>query len=107
MFKHLNLETLPSDWKPQFFADLVDFRMGKTPPRNDKRFWDDGVFPWVSISDMSPYAVITTSAEKVSTQAHEIVFRRKLVPAGHLLMSFKLTIGRVARLGLPAYHNEA
>ncbi len=63
--------------------------------------------PWVSISDMEPYGTIVDTAESVSTLAFEKVFRERIVPAGTLIMSFKLTIGRVATLGIPACHNEA
>jgi type I restriction enzyme, S subunit len=81
--------------------------MGKTPPRSEKIYWEGPAFPWVSIGDMSPYGTIMRTAESVSDTAHRKIFRAQLVPAGHTLMSFKLTIGRVARLGISAYHNEA
>jgi type I restriction enzyme S subunit len=56
---------------------------------------------------MTPYGVIKETAEKVSQQAFDEVFRGRLAPEGSLLMSFKLTIGRISRLGVPAFHNEA
>jgi type I restriction enzyme S subunit len=104
---HLSVGKLPIDWKAARFAELVAFHMGKTPPRRIKKYWQQGEYPWVSISDMRPFAVVSETAERVSRAAHNEVFHGKLVPAGHTLMSFKLTIGRVATLGIPAYHNEA
>lgn len=56
---------------------------------------------------MTSHGVILSTKERVSERAHVEVFHQKLVPAGSLLMSFKLTIGRIAKLGVPAYHNEA
>lgn len=106
-FKHIVVDELPVGWQPKHFSELANFRMGKTPPRNHDEFWNKGVYPWVSIADMEPFGTVTNTKEKVSEKAHEQVFRRALVPLGSLLMSFKLTIGRVAKLGVPAYHNEA
>jgi type I restriction enzyme S subunit len=107
VFTHVQVERLPDGWCPAFFGDLVSFRLGRTPPRSEKAYWEAPAFPWVSISDMTPYGTILETAESVSETAHRDVFRKQLVPAGHTLMSFKLTIGRVAKLGIPAYHNEA
>lgn len=105
--KYLDASDLPKEWKAARFGELVDYRIGRTPPRNEKIHWDNGMYPWVSIADMKPYATITETSENVSEEAFGRIFRSKLVPAGSLLMSFKLTIGRVARLGIPAFHNEA
>lgn len=106
-FKNLKTDSLPSDWSADFFGNLVDYKLGKTPPRANSIYWKEGQYPWVSISDMTPHGVVTETAEKVSQEAFDAVFRRKLVPAGSLLMSFKLTIGRMSRLGVSAFHNEA
>ncbi|HCR54076.1 MAG TPA: hypothetical protein DIW27_06645 [Cytophagales bacterium] len=106
-YKHIKLEDLPKDWSVGFFKDLATYNLGRTPTRNIKKFWDDGVYPWVSIADMFPYGIILGTKEKVSEIAHNELFRKRLVPAGTLLMSFKLTIGRVSKLGISAYHNEA
>lgn len=106
-FKHTHVGDLPLNWTVKHFGDIVAFRIGRTPPRNHKRYWDPGEYPWVSIGDMKPFATITKTSESVSEDAHKEIFRGALVPEHSMLMSFKLTIGRVARLGIPAYHNEA
>lgn len=106
-FKYLDLSALPVDWTADHFGNLVDYNLGRTPPRNSPYYWKDGIYPWVSISDMKPYGVLQETVEKVSQQAFDEVFRGRLAPEGSLLMSFKLTIGRISRLGVPAFHNEA
>ncbi len=105
--KHLDLAAFPKEWSADHFCNLVKFKIGRTPPRASAIYWNDGKYPWVSISDMTPHGVVTETAERVSQEAHDTVFGGRLVPEGSLLMSFKLTIGRVSRLGLPAFHNEA
>jgi type I restriction enzyme S subunit len=106
-FIHLKQSDYPGTWSLAFFGDLVSFRIGKTPARGNANYWNNGTYPWVSISDMGQHGIITQTKELVSEIAHRSVFRERLVPAGHYLMSFKLTIGRISRLGISAYHNEA
>ena len=81
-------------------------RIGKTPVRGDSAFWNNGVHAWISISDLSQGNVIMTSKEKISDLAAATVMGVKS-QAGSLLMSFKLTVGKTAILGIDAYHNEA
>lgn len=98
---------LPSHWQIARFREVVSYSLGRTPPRNQIEYWQSGRYPWVSIADMEQFGTITYTKEKVSTLAFEQIFNRRAVPAGTLLMSFKLTIGRVSILGQDALHNEA
>jgi type I restriction enzyme, S subunit len=50
---------------------------------------------------------LTTTKETISTAAREQVFKCDPAPAGTMLMSFKLTIGKITRITIPAFHNEA
>ena len=100
---------IPDGWQAIPFAKLADYKAGRTPARANADYWqgaDNGV-PWVAISDMSEFGTVTETKEKISRAAFRGVFRGKAVPAGTLIMSFKLTIGRVATLGVDACHNEA
>lgn len=106
-YTQIDVKDLPAKWQVAFFGDLAEFRIGRTPARNEEAYWSEGVYPWVSIADMKPFGTITHTKERVSEHAHRDVFKQTLVPAGSILMSFKLTIGRMAKLGVPAYHNEA
>lgn len=56
---------------------------------------------------MEHYGEITDTSRRVSEIASEDIFKYQPVPAGTLLMSFKLTVGKIAILGIDAYHNEA
>ena len=97
---------IPESWSWSRLSMLVNMRIGKTPARGDSSFWDNGVHAWISISDMSQGDIIMSSKEKISDFAASSVMGVKS-PAGSLLMSFKLTVGKTAILGIDAYHNEA
>lgn len=97
---------LPHGWAWCRFGDIVQTVTGKTPPRAENEWWRNDV-PWVAIADMKDGCVLTQTKEGVSRKAVETIFQRRVSAAGTLLMSFKLTIGKVAILGLDAVHNEA
>src|ERR1039458_1796631 len=100
---------LPNGWTVESFETIARFAAGRTPSRANPVFWQ-GLgphYPWVTISDMEDYGTITTTAESVTQAAFDQVFRGRLVRAGTLIMSFKLTIGRIGTLGVDAFHNEA
>ena len=70
-------------------------------------YWSNGKWPWVSISDITDGALLSETKERVSDVAAKQVFKGNFSPKGSLIMSFKLTIGKVAILGIDAFHNEA
>ncbi len=98
---------LPPAWQWVYFGDIVDFSAGRTPPRKEPSYWNTGDFPWISIADMADGKTLRSTKETVSTEARLNVFKREPEPPGTMIMSFKLTIGKIAKLGIPAFHNEA
>ncbi|MDR3293668.1 MAG: restriction endonuclease subunit S [Clostridiales bacterium] len=101
------VELLGNDYPIKKLGEIVDFDLGKTPPRHEMQYWIDGSYSWVSIADMVENGVVESTKEKVSEIAYTQIFNKKLIPKVTLIMSFKLTIGRVSILGLDAFHNEA
>ena len=81
--------------------------MGKTPPRKETEYWSNGTIPWVSIADLVADGTVTATKECVNNFAGESTFKGKISKAGTLLMSFKLTVGKVSILEIDAFHNEA
>ena len=98
---------IPDSWEWVRFGSLINMRIGKTPPRGDVNFWSNGTTPWISISDMYDYGIIKHTKEQVSDFAIKTAFASSIVPAGTLIMSFKLTVGRTSILDIDAVHNEA
>ena len=96
-------------WEYIAFKDVYPIKMGKTPPRGDKSSWDEKKEThnkWVSIADISNNEgkIIEDTKEYISDSAAEKI---KKVSKGSLLMSFKLSIGRMAFAGDDLYTNEA
>ena len=98
---------LPAHWRWVVLAEVAEFSIGKTPPRADSSYWNPEDHSWVSIADMKHYMTIAETKEKVSALAAQDVFRQRFAEPGSILMSFKLTIGKVARAGIRCFHNEA
>ena len=97
---------LPLNWVWVRLGSIVRMTIGKTPARGDQRYWSNGEYSWVSISDMKDLGVISVSKERISAIAAKELMGN-ISPKGSLLMSFKLTVGRTSLLDIDAYHNEA
>ena len=98
-----------SKWEWKKLGDLYPIVMGKTPPRGDPSCWDKSKRTnnvWVTIADISSNEnqVITESKEYISDKATKNI---SLVSPKSLLLSFKLSIGKMAFAGVPLYTNEA
>lgn len=98
---------IPDSWEWVRFKNLVQFSLGKTPERVYSSYWSPNDFPWVSIADMEDKTTLTKTKEFISQKALTEKFNNTFSPIGTLIMSFKLTIGKVSILGVNAVHNEA
>ena len=80
---------IPPSWAWVRFKNLVHYRMGKTPQRKNEQ------------------GMLERTKEKISDYAVSQIFKGEFSPRGTLLMSFKLTVGKVSVLNINAVHNEA
>ena len=97
---------IPDSWRYCRLGDIAYLRLGKTPPRGEPEYWKPGEYPWVSIADMVDGGTIYHTKESISKEGARL-FQNIISPAGSLIMSFKLTIGKISILGTHAFHNEA
>lgn len=98
---------IPENWEWVRFKNLVSYNMGKTPPRKESEYWENATYPWVSIADLVLDDTVCVTKERVNEHSAKIIFKNRISKAGTLLMSFKLTVGKVSILGMDAFHNEA
>ncbi|MCF0232565.1 MAG: restriction endonuclease subunit S, partial [Enterococcus sp.] len=98
---------IPDSWEWVRLGTLCNLQIGKTPARGNVEFWKNGVYPWVTISDIEEHKDLSNTNEYISQIALDSTFKSKLVPKGSLIMSFKLSIGKTCILGIDAVHNEA
>ena len=96
-------------WTYKKLGDLYPIVMGKTPPRGISRFWDTKKEThnlWVSIADLSKNEgkEIKDTKEYISNEAIGNITK---IAKGSLLVSFKLTLGKMAFAGDDLYTNEA
>jgi restriction endonuclease S subunit len=93
-------------WREVTLGEIAEIVIGRTPPRDKLEYWTDNMDrPFCTIADMTDATVIPRR-EGVTTLA-ELEGKARRVPAGSLLMSFKLTLGRVGFAGLDLFPNEA
>ena len=98
---------IPESWEWVRFKNLVSYNMGKTPPRKESEYWENATYPWVSIADLVLDDTVCVTKEHVNEHSAKVILKNHISKAGTLLMSFKLTVGKVSILGMDAFHNEA
>lgn len=99
----------PANWEEKTLGELCNIAIGKTPSRSNAKYWDKDLTTnntWLSIADLSNTIdkKVYSSKERLSDIGAKEV---KIVKQGTLLLSFKLTLGRVAFAGKDLRTNEA
>jgi len=86
--------------------DICTIQIGKTPSRHESDYWRDGTHAWLSIADMNQGRYLNNTKEYITdlgVKASNI----KLIPKNTLVLSYKLSIGKVGITQKPMYTNEA
>jgi type I restriction enzyme, S subunit len=90
------------DWVTKRLGEICEIGMGRTPSRLIGAFWGKG-YKWLSIADLKTKVVSDSNEEITELAASEM----SIIPKGTLLMSFKLSIGRLCFAGCDLFTNEA
>ena len=92
------VDEVPEGWSKDRADNFFKITIGKTPPRAEKQWFVDGSvgMPWLSISDMGNAGVYVFNTSEGLTSDAVQKYNMKVVPAGTVFVSFKLTVGRVA-----------
>lgn len=98
LYREMFVNTQNKSRKECRAEEYFDIAIGKTPPRKEHQWFTTNPedVTWVSISDMSNCGTyISKSSEQLT---HEAVdkFKIRVIPDNTVLLSFKLTVGRIA-----------
>lgn len=108
-FEDSPLGPVPQGWRVVEVDDLFEVSIGKTPPRNQHQwfstFQED--VPWMSIKDLGNSGVFIIHTSEFLTSESVEKFRVKRISSGTVVLSFKLTVGRVAITDREMLSNEA
>lgn len=109
---HENVEIVdgvPEGWYIDRADHYFKITIGKTPSRAEKQWFTNSGegTPWISISDMGESGAFTFYSKEDLTADAIIRHNMKVVPKGTILVSFKLTVGRVAITSIDMCTNEA
>ena len=108
-FDESTLGLVPSGWRATTMNDVSVVGIGKTPPRKEPQWFSESAddIRWVSIRDMGISGAFISQTSEYLTAESIDRFNVRLVPNNTVLLSFKMTIGRVALTDGEVTTNEA
>lgn len=109
LFRHYFIENPDSTWKEGKLGDVAKIGIGRTPPRKETKWFSTSSLDvkWISIKDMGEQGVfIFNTAESLTKDAVE-TFKIPIIPPNTVVLSFKMTVGRIGITTETMLSNEA
>ena len=108
-FVDSELGMIPQGWRVCRADEVFDINIGKTPPRKEPEWFTKNTSDniWVSIADMGSCGMFVSESSEYLTNEAINRFNILMVDEGSVLLSFKLTVGRVAIADTRLTTNEA
>jgi type I restriction enzyme S subunit len=103
------LGEIPEGWKVGKLSDIANITIGRTPPRLQEQWFSKNPedMKWISIRDLGNSGIyIDKTAEFLTRDAVE-KFNIPIIPKNTVILSFKLTVGRLAITSEEMLSNEA
>ena len=103
------LGEIPGGWEDRKAIDVSEVAIGKTPPRKEPQWFSEDIadIRWVSIKDMGGGGVYIQNTNEYLTENAVSKFNVRRIPDDTVLLSFKMTVGRVSITDGEMLSNEA
>lgn len=100
---------IPVGWKVQRADEIFRINIGKTPPREQDEWFNDtdSGIKWVSIKDINSSIVYLLNTSETVTENAVNKFNMNVAKSDTVILSFKLTVGKVAITAQEMVTNEA
>jgi len=106
----VNTETgLPEGWERKRADELFNIKIGKTPPREQEEWFrkDSIGIKWASIKDINNASVFIHETSERITKVGVDKFNMNIAKKNTVILSFKLTVGKVTIITEDMVTNEA
>lgn len=109
LFRQWFVEELEENWAVDTLGNVFDIGIGRTPPRKEHQWFTTNPIDvkWVSIKDMGTCGIYIDSVSEYLTQDAVKRFNIPVIPENTVMLSFKMTIGRLAISTEKILSNEA
>lgn len=88
-------------------SELFTLQMGKTSSRDNSSYWKKSENNWISIADLTNSGKYISNTKETLSDSAVAESGIKKIPANTVIMSFKLSLGKVAITEKEMYSNEA
>jgi type I restriction enzyme S subunit len=106
--KHIVSNEESEGWENSTLGEICDIKIGRTPPRKETQWFSkESGKMWVSIKDMGLAGQYISDSSEYLANGSESKFNIPLIKTGTLILSFKLTVGKLCFVTKDCYSNEA
>lgn len=109
LFRKWFVEEAYEGWEKKSLGEVVDISIGRTPPRKEFKWFSKRPedIKWISIKDMGDNGVYIFDTSEYLTKEAVRKFNIPTIPGDTVVLSFKMTVGRVGITTEEMLSNEA
>ncbi|QKF77109.1 restriction endonuclease subunit S [Arcobacter defluvii] len=109
LFRQWFIEEAKEEWEEKPLGKITNITIGRTPPRKEEEWFstDPQDVKWISIKDLGNDGAFIFKTSEYLTQEAVERFNVPVIPKDTVVLSFKMTVGRVAVTTEAMLSNEA
>jgi len=109
LFRQWFVEEAKEEWETKHLSEVTSIGIGRTPPRKEAHWFSESPsdIKWISIKDMGNDGVFISKTSEYLTKEAVAKFKIPTIPKHTVVLSFKMTVGRVAITSENMLSNEA